>query len=121
MRLIAETVPQASEHIIQMLINRVTSDAEHPRPKVVFNKLGWIAQHAPSSPAAQRAFADAEAANPDLAMGEHPDLLWWAESIEVGTLGRLGTSKAHPRRISPTTSNPTQPGQQRRSLASVTA
>ena len=85
MRLIAETVPQASEHIIQMLINRVTPDAEHPLPQVVFNKLGWIAQHAPSSPAAQRAFAYAEAANPDLAMGEHPDLLWRVESIEVGS------------------------------------
>ena len=84
MRLIAETVPQASEHSIQMLIDQITSGAEHPRRLVVFNKLGWIAQHAPSSPAAQTAFAGSQAANPEQAMVEHPDLLWWRSSIDFG-------------------------------------
>ena len=86
MRLIAGTVPQASEQTIQMLIDQITSDAEQPHGVVMFNKLGWIKQHAPLSPAAQAAFADAQAANPEQAMVEHPDLLWSRRSIDFGPM-----------------------------------
>ena len=86
MRLIAETVPHACEGSIEKLIGQITAETEPADQPIVFNKLGWIAVHAPESPAAQGAFAGARVANPELAMGEHPDFLRWVGNISAGPL-----------------------------------
>ena len=86
MQLIAETVPHACEGSIEKLIGQITAETEPAGQPIVFNKLGWIAVHAPESPAAQGAFADANAANPELAMSEHPDFLTWVGNISAGPL-----------------------------------
>ena len=86
MRLIAETVPHAREDSIEKLIDQITAETEPADQRLVFRRLGWIAQHAPESPAAQGAFAGVQAENPELAMVEHPDFLWWVGNIEVGSL-----------------------------------
>lgn len=86
MRLIAETVPDACERSIQTLIDEIIAEIEPASQRIVFNKLGWIAQHAPESSAAQQAFAAAQAADPDLATFEHPDFLFWLGNIDVGPM-----------------------------------
>ena len=80
MRLIAETAANASEARIEMLIDQITADPESAGTGVVYNRLGWIARHAPRSVRAQTAFAEAKKAHPDFDMVEHPDLLWWSSS-----------------------------------------
>lgn len=86
MRLIAETVPHAREDSIEKLIDHVTTETEPADQRLVFTRLGWIAQHAPESLVAQGAFAAAQAVNPDLAMVEHPDFLLWVGNIDVGSM-----------------------------------
>ena len=85
MQLIAESVPEASESSIEELITQIRNTHEPPDSRIVYNKLGWIAGHAPSSSSAQEAFLVARTANPDWDMFEHPDFLWWAE-ITTGFL-----------------------------------
>ena len=86
MRLIAATVPHACEGSIEKLLDQIVVETEPADQPSVFNRLGWIARHAPESPAAKGAFAAAEAANPDLAMAEHPDFRVWVENISAGPL-----------------------------------
>ena len=73
MRLIAMTVPQAAESTIQALITQIAPDPEHRYPAIAYDKLGWIAHHAPSSTQARSAFAQAQAANPDWELFQHLD------------------------------------------------
>ena len=79
MRLIAVTAPDASEDSIRALIDQIQSHRQPGDEQLVFNRLGWIAQHAPASTSARVAFDDARAENPDFEMLEHPDLLGWTE------------------------------------------
>ena len=73
MWLIAMTVSQAAEGTIRALITQVVPDPQRRYPRTVYDKLGLIARHAPSSTRARRAFAQAQAANPDWEMVENLD------------------------------------------------
>ena len=81
MRLIAEAVPEASEDTIEALVARITSEHEPRYPRIVYNKIGWIARHAPSSTAAHQALESARRTDLGVEMSEHPDFLWWVEDI----------------------------------------
>ena len=80
MRLIASTVHEASEDCIEALVQAITRDDSPDISRLMFNRLGWIAEHAPNSPTATSAFVAAQSAQPELAMFEHPDHLWWIET-----------------------------------------
>ena len=103
MRLIAQTVHKASEGTVRALTIQIASDPETNHPQAVFNALGWIAQHARSSPQAQSAFARAQAANPDWEMLEHPDFLRWAEAAN-GTDGMYPQDLADSLTVNPAAS-----------------
>ncbi|WP_423915655.1 DUF4020 domain-containing protein [Candidatus Poriferisodalis sp.] len=79
MRLIARAVHQASEDRIEALIQAITHDDSPDISWLIFNRLSWIVEHAPNSPTAKSAFAEAQAAQPESAMSEHPDHLRWIE------------------------------------------
>ena len=79
MQLIAATTPDTSEDSIRLLIEQIQSHRQPGDEQHVFNRLGWIAQHAPASTSARAAFDNARAENPDFEMLEHPDFLWWTE------------------------------------------
>ena len=86
MRLVAKTVPEASAPTIRTLIDQVISEFEPRDGQIVYDMVGWIAQHAPSSAVAQTAFEQLQAANPSLEMSDHPDFLWWVGETTIGTV-----------------------------------
>ena len=77
MRLIAKTVPAATESTIGGLIDRIVGYS--PNPQRTYAKLGWIAHHADSSATAHQAFDEAKRNNPGREMSDHPDFLSWVE------------------------------------------
>ena len=85
--LIADTVDNTSQDRIEALVEEAERSAEENAEWLRFNRLGWIAEHAPDSPAAQGAFEAAQKAHPDFEMAEHPDVRGWIEitssSVEV--------------------------------------
>ena len=70
MRLIAKAVPSASEDALAALIEDASSDSIGQRQLRI---LGWIAQHAPQSIAAQQAFQEARTAHPQWTMPDDAD------------------------------------------------
>lgn len=85
--LIADTAGAASQDRIEALIEEAEQCVEEDSTWLRFNRLGWIAKHAPDSPAAQGAFEAAQNAHPEFEMAEHPDVRGWIEitssSVEV--------------------------------------
>ena len=79
MRLIANTVAEASDTTIRALTDQITGDPDLLDREIMYNMVGWVAQHAPSSAEAQTAFAQVQAANPDLAMSDSSDFRRRAE------------------------------------------
>ena len=80
MRLIASTVHDASEDGIEALVQAITANDSPDISRLTFNRLGWIAEHAPHSPAAAIAFAAAQSVQPEFSIFEHPDHLRWIET-----------------------------------------
>lgn len=70
MRLIAEAAPSASEDALAGLMEGASSDSIGP---MELRLLGWIAQHAPQSVAAQRALQAARTAHPQWEMPDDAD------------------------------------------------
>ena len=76
MQLIAGAVPEASETIIGALIDQILEGSDPCHAQVMFDKLTWIATHAPSSAKAERALAQISENHPDLEVSDHPAFLW---------------------------------------------
>ncbi len=85
MRLIANAVPNASEATITTLVDQIISGFGPEDVQSALDMVGWVAEQAPSSDAAQTALKHLRAANPGLEMSAHPDLLWWVDKPTVGT------------------------------------
>ena len=85
MRLIANAVPNASEATITTLVDQIISGFGPEDVQSALDMVGWVAEHAPLSDAAQAAFEHLRVANPGLEMSAHPDLLWWVGEPTVGT------------------------------------
>lgn len=89
----------ATEAAIGPLVEQIASDTGDRHPHIAFNMLGWIAQNAPTSEAARRAFQQARDANPDMQMSEHPEFArgyrdaagatGWAGPAEAMTPGEI--------------------------------
>ena len=90
MRLIATVAPSASEGALGGLIERASSDSIGRR---AFERLGWIAQHAPQSIAARRAFEAAKRAHPQWKMPDDADFR--GGEIQSGHIPRLPIPEAH--------------------------
>ena len=79
----AASVAGASESAIGPLVAQIASDPDGRHPQIVFNMLGWIARHAPTSDTARQAFQQAQDANPGMEMSEHPEFTRWT-SVTIG-------------------------------------
>ena len=77
MSLIAAALPGASPSVVDELVATVCANEDSDR--IRFNKLGWIARHAPDSQTAQEAFHTERSTHPDWQVGEHADFLGWVE------------------------------------------
>ena len=77
MRLIAEALPGASASVVDQLVAAVRDN--EVSDTIRFNKLGWIARHAPDSQTAQATFNAERSAHPGWQMFEHADFLEWVE------------------------------------------
>lgn len=77
-QLIRDALPDASDDVARRLIEAATAgppgdDDEHS-PYRSYNLLGWLASSAPELQTAATAFERAQAAHPEYAQREHPDL-----------------------------------------------
>ena len=77
--LIAAAVNDASQDRVEALIEEVEQCAEEDSEWLRFNRLGWIAGHAPNSLASQEALKAAQVTHPDFEMADHPDVPVWTE------------------------------------------
>lgn len=76
MLLMAKAAPKASEEAIEALIEQITGNgAGADENRAAFNRLGWIAQHAPDSAVARQAYQLAQTESPDSEMPDHPEFL----------------------------------------------
>ena len=82
MRLIAETVAEASDTTIKALIDQITCGPDLLDRQIMYDMVGWVVKHAPSSSEAQTALAQVHTANPDLAMSDQPD---FRRQVEITT------------------------------------
>ena len=77
--LIAAAINDASQDRVEALIEAVEQGADEDSEWLRFNRLGWIAEHAPNSLAAQEALKAAQVTHPDFEMADHPDVPFWTE------------------------------------------
>lgn len=76
MRLLRDALPGTSLHLVDALVGQVSESAERYE-RHAYDLLGWIAEHAPESATASRAFAGLQASHPEWAPLTDPDFPTW--------------------------------------------
>jgi hypothetical protein len=77
--LLHDAVPTASDEIMQVFVDAAKAGPpadgdDDVSPYRSYNLLAWLARSAPDRPSVSQAFEDSQAAHPDFAVREHPDL-----------------------------------------------
>ena len=120
MRLIAATVPHACEGSIEKLLDQIVVETEPADQPSVFNRLGWIARHAPSPP---RRKVPSLPPKPRTRISRWPSTRTFGCGSGTSPPGRCrsATSTAPLPKTSPTAFDPTRRWRPRRSFAAPTA